>query len=108
MPRTILKPKSLDFQPRPTYPYAPGAAAGGMVYTAGQVAWDETGEVTAIGDVRAQSLKEIWHSEAFRELRAQHVCGTFDHPFCKGCTDWRQVHWTGLGDDRAGNIVTAA
>ena len=59
MPRKILKPKSLDFQPRPTYPYAPGAAAGGMVYTAGQVAWDETGEVTAIGDVRAQTIQTL-------------------------------------------------
>ena len=59
MPRTILKPKSLDFQPRPTYPYAPGAMAGGMVYTAGQVAWDETGEVTAIGDVRAQTVQTL-------------------------------------------------
>ncbi len=61
-----------------------------------------------IGDVRTQTLKEIWHSDAFRELRQQHVCGTFEHPFCKSCTDWRQVHWTGLGDDRADNIVQAA
>jgi len=61
-----------------------------------------------IGDVRTQTLKEIWHSDAFRALRQQHVCGTFDHPFCKSCTDWRQVHWTGLGDDRTDNIVEAA
>ena len=59
MPRTIVKPKSLDFQPRPTYPYAPGAKGGGMVFTAGQVAGDETGNVTAIGDVRAQTVQTL-------------------------------------------------
>jgi reactive intermediate/imine deaminase len=59
MPRTVVKPKSLDFQPRPTYPYAPGAKGGGMVFTAGQVAWDETGNVTAIGDVRGQTIQTL-------------------------------------------------
>ena len=59
MPRQVVKPKSLDFQPRPTYPYAPGAKGGGMVFTAGQVAWDATGSVTAIGDVRAQTVQTL-------------------------------------------------
>ncbi|MEM8689802.1 MAG: RidA family protein [Pseudomonadota bacterium] len=64
MPRTVLKPASLDFQPRPTYPYSPGAMAGGMIFTAGQVAWDSTGEVTAIGDVRAQTIQTLANVEA--------------------------------------------
>lgn len=59
MPRTTLRPKSLDFQPRPTYPYSPGAHGGGMIFTAGQVAWDETGEVTGIGDVAAQTRQTL-------------------------------------------------
>ena len=59
MPRTILRPKSLDFQPRPTYPYSPGACGGGMIFTAGQVAWDETGEVIGIGDVAAQTRQTL-------------------------------------------------
>jgi len=59
MPRTTLRPKSLDFQPRPTYPYSPGAHGGGMIFTAGQVAWDETGEVTGIGDVAAQTHQTL-------------------------------------------------
>ncbi|MGI9462392.1 MAG: RidA family protein [Aestuariivirgaceae bacterium] len=59
MPRTVVKPASLDFQPRPTYPYSPGAKGGGMVFTAGQVAWDETGNVTAIGDVRGQTVQTL-------------------------------------------------
>ncbi len=59
MPRTTLRPKSLDFQPRPTYPYSPGARGGGMIFTAGQVAWDETGEVIGIGDVAAQTRQTL-------------------------------------------------
>jgi len=30
-----------------------------MVFTAGQVAWDETGEVTGIGDVAAQTQQTL-------------------------------------------------
>ena len=59
MPRTTLCPKSLDFQPRPSYPYSPGAHGGGMIFTAGQVAWDETGEVTGIGDVAVQTRQTL-------------------------------------------------
>ena len=55
MPKNILKPKNLDYQPRPTYPYSPGTKAGNIIYTAGQVAWDDTGKVIGIGDIRAQT-----------------------------------------------------
>ena len=53
MNKIILKPKNLEFQPRPTYPYSPGTKAGNMIYTAGQVAWDSTGKVIGINDIRA-------------------------------------------------------
>lgn len=59
MPKKTLRPKSLEFQPRPTYPYSPGAKGGGFVYTAGQVAWDKTGKVVAIGDVRKQTIQTL-------------------------------------------------
>ena len=59
MPKIILKPKNLEFQPRPTYPYSPGTKAGNMVYTAGQVAWDNTGKVIAINDIRAQTKQTL-------------------------------------------------
>ena len=67
MPRTVLKPKSLDFQPRPTYPYSPGAKGGGFVYTAGQVSWDETGEVNPVGDVRGQTIQTLANVKAVLE-----------------------------------------
>ena len=59
MPKIILKPRNLEFQPRPTYPYSPGTKAGNMIYTAGQVAWDNTGKVIAINDIRAQTKQTL-------------------------------------------------
>ena len=59
MPRTVLRPKNLEFQPRPTFPYSPGAKGGSYVFTAGQVAWDRTGEVVAHGDVTQQTVQTL-------------------------------------------------
>jgi reactive intermediate/imine deaminase len=59
MSKTVLRPENLAFQPRPAYPYSPGAKGGSYVFTAGQVAWDETGEVTGLGDVRAQTVQTL-------------------------------------------------
>ncbi len=59
MPKKTLCPAHLNFQPRPTYPYAPGTAGGGFVFTAGQVAWDESGEIIGIGDVAAQTEQTL-------------------------------------------------
>ena len=67
MPKTVLCPKNLKFQPRSTYPYSPGAKGGQMVFTAGQVAWDKTGEVTAIGDVRAQTVQTLTNVKSVLE-----------------------------------------
>ena len=59
MPRTVLCPENLAFQPRPSYPYSPGAKGGSYVFTAGQVAWNGRGAVTGLGDVRAQTLQTL-------------------------------------------------
>ena len=67
MTKIILKPKNLEFQPRPTYPYSPGTKAGNMVYTAGQVAWDNTGKVIGINDIRAQTKQTL--SNVFSVLK---------------------------------------
>jgi radical SAM protein with 4Fe4S-binding SPASM domain len=48
-----------------------------------------------IGDAHTQTLKEIWHGDSYRRLRKQHIEGTFDHEFCKTCTDWHEVRWPG-------------
>ena len=64
MPRKTLRPKSLDFQPRPAYPYSPGARGGDYLFTAGQVAWGEDGMLVGIGDVRAQTRQTLRNIES--------------------------------------------
>lgn len=59
MPKQVLRPGNLSFQPRPTYPYSPGAAAAGWVFTAGQVAWNEHGQLVGLGDVRTQTRQVL-------------------------------------------------
>ncbi len=64
MPREVLTPAQLNFQPRPTYPYSPGAKGGNMVYTAGQVAWDSDGNIVGIGDIEVQTRQTLSNVEA--------------------------------------------
>jgi reactive intermediate/imine deaminase len=64
MPRKILKPAQLNFQPRPTYPYSPGARGGDLVYTAGQVAWGSDGDIVGIGDIEKQTRQTLSNVEA--------------------------------------------
>ncbi len=64
MPKKVLRPKNLEFQPRPTFPYSPGARGGNMVFTAGQVAWNKTGNLIGINDVRAQTVQTLANVEA--------------------------------------------
>ncbi len=59
MPKTTLRPKNLEFQPRPAYPYSPGAKGGNIIFTAGQVAWNARAEVVGPGDVRAQTVQTL-------------------------------------------------
>lgn len=59
MPKQVLRPRNLSFQPRPTYPYSPGTRGGDHVYTAGQVAWNDKGEIVGVGDVRAQTRQVL-------------------------------------------------
>ena len=64
MPKRVLRPTNLSFQPRPTYPYSPGTRGGDYVYTAGQVAWNDKGEIVGIGDVRAQTRQVLSNIES--------------------------------------------
>ena len=59
MPKKVRVPRSLRFQPRPSYPYSPGAAMAGFIFTAGQVAWDSKGRLVGRGDVRAQTRQTL-------------------------------------------------
>lgn len=64
MTKRVLRPANLSFQPRPTYPYSPGTRGGDYIYTAGQVAWNDKGEIVGIGDVRAQTRQVLSNIES--------------------------------------------
>lgn len=64
MPRKTLRPANLDFQPRPTYPYSPGARGGHYLFTAGQVAWGADGALVGGGDIRAQTRQTLSNVES--------------------------------------------
>lgn len=59
MPKTVLRPKALSYLPLPGYPYSAGTMAGGLVYSAGLVAWDETGKLVGVGDVKRQTRQVL-------------------------------------------------
>ena len=60
MSKIILKPKNLEFQPRPTYPYSPGTKAGNMIYTAAHVPWYNHGKCMGI---MTSELKQYKHCQ---------------------------------------------
>lgn len=64
MSKKTLTPKNLSFMPRPEYPYSPGTRGGNLVFTAGQVAWDENGRLVGVGDVRAQTVQVLKNVES--------------------------------------------
>lgn len=64
MPRKILKPAQLNFQPRPAYPYSPGTRGGNLVYTAGQVAWGSDGNIVGVDDIEGQTRQTLSNVEA--------------------------------------------
>jgi radical SAM protein with 4Fe4S-binding SPASM domain len=41
-----------------------------------------------LGNLRRETLKEIWNSSRARQLRAAHRRHDFDNPLCKDCTEW--------------------
>jgi 2-iminobutanoate/2-iminopropanoate deaminase len=68
MPKEVLRPPNLTFLPQRAYPYSPGARGGHLVYTSGQVAWNERQELVGIGDVAAQTRQVLSNVESI--LRA--------------------------------------
>jgi 2-iminobutanoate/2-iminopropanoate deaminase len=64
MSKRTLRPANLTFLPRPEYPYSPGTAAGSLVYTSGQVAWDEHGRLVGLGDATAQTRQVLSNVES--------------------------------------------
>jgi pyruvate-formate lyase-activating enzyme len=56
---------------------------------------------TTLGDLRKDTIADVWQSEAYDEIRRAHLEGRFDDiEFCRGCTDWIAAPW-GYGFDHA-------
>jgi len=59
------------------------------------VAWDgrvvpccfDYDAVVTLGDLRTQTLAEIWNGEKYVALRAAELAGTNDNPLCKNCVE---------------------
>ncbi|MBI2371200.1 MAG: RidA family protein [Deltaproteobacteria bacterium] len=64
MERQALWPENVA---RPIAPYTPGIRTGGMVFTAGQVAFDNQGSIIGRGDVAAQTRKALENVKAVLE-----------------------------------------
>jgi 2-iminobutanoate/2-iminopropanoate deaminase len=62
--KQVLRPANLGFLPKPEYPYSPGTRGGGLVYTSGQVSWDENGELVGAGDPAAQTRQVLANVES--------------------------------------------
>ncbi|MBL8242909.1 MAG: SPASM domain-containing protein [Rhodanobacteraceae bacterium] len=92
-PELAIQLSSFELQPTLTlaahpqpwpWPLPPGARIGGCdqspfdsvhILADGRVVACEVTEKTALGDLNLASLREIWHSRAYREFRAAHLAG---------------------------------
>jgi hypothetical protein len=47
-----------------------------------------------MGNVKTESILDIWHGPGFRFYREKHLAGRgADIPLCKGCPDWKYRSW---------------
>jgi radical SAM protein with 4Fe4S-binding SPASM domain len=59
------------------------------------IAWDgrvvpccfDYDAVMTMGDLKTQTLEEIWNGEPYRKLRAAELAGTNDNPLCRNCKE---------------------
>jgi radical SAM protein with 4Fe4S-binding SPASM domain len=57
-------------------------------------------------DYNKTTIKEIWQSKFYKDLRQQHVCNKFKNEFCKNCPDWSNTHWPHFKEKkRYGDLV---
>ena len=47
-----------------------------------------------ICDYNETTIKDVWHSNFYKELRSKHLCNKYsDNDFCKSCPDWSNTSW---------------
>jgi MoaA/NifB/PqqE/SkfB family radical SAM enzyme len=53
---------------------------------------------SVIADYCRTTIREVWQSKEYQELRKAHLMNNFaHHRFCGQCPDWRQTRWPGEG-----------
>jgi radical SAM protein with 4Fe4S-binding SPASM domain len=53
--------------------------------------WQKTTRLPSLHE--AGSLRAIWQSKEYQQLRRNHLEGAFTHPTCAACTDWKVIRW---------------
>jgi radical SAM protein with 4Fe4S-binding SPASM domain len=49
---------------------------------------------TVMGDVKTETIQDIWHSDEYQNLRQLHLSERFNQiPYCKACLDWDKRDW---------------
>lgn len=57
---------------------------------------------SVLADYRTTTIRDIWQSEAYRQLRDAHLTNQYQaFPFCAQCPDWSQTRWPGEGKSYA-------
>ena len=47
-----------------------------------------------ICDYNSTTIKDVWHSVFYKQLREKHLCNSFGkNDFCKYCPDWSNTSW---------------
>jgi radical SAM protein with 4Fe4S-binding SPASM domain len=54
---------------------------------------DDWRKETVIGNIRDNSIAELWQSDTMKNLRRSHLDGSIDHKTCLNCTDWSSIKW---------------
>lgn len=57
----------------------------GKVYPCCVPWWDES---LCVGDLRKETIAEIWHGEKMSAIRAAVAKAEYEHPVCVNCTSW--------------------
>jgi 2-iminobutanoate/2-iminopropanoate deaminase len=59
MPKQVVRIPQQEWLPQRSYPYSSGTRGGPLVYTSGQVAWDDEQRIVGVGDPAAQTRQVL-------------------------------------------------
>ena len=60
---------------------------------------------SVVSDYKNTTVKEVWQSQFYKELRNAHLCNNYGkHEFCGNCPDWKQTRWPSQGRSYANMI----